>query len=1066
MPTSRPLFLIRDFLIDDIDFVLEGLAKDPLKHTTEILIPGFNLARKGSLFRQEVEKTLQLENLRVLALVDLPNVNVGFEIGYALGKRVPVALGSVAGPVPDWLVYTPLRATLCEPATSREDFQTIVADECWHDDVPEAPMAGERLLVLCPRLGQGSTLRKVVQETLPSAEFLSLEAWHAPELHEQFAGAARVLWIVAPHAASKGERDGPENAGYALCAGYAKAHGLDVHVFRASQARRVADLEAQEFTFESLEDLETKLLALPPMGEGHAEVPHDPRATYLRYLRRRHRNLVAFFPQADEKYLDKIYVDLEMQCEERLRKQQLVATGESPHLQKRYKLRDLLALEPAGHPAEAQITGRWAILGEPGAGKTTIARHLAFVLGAPETGNTPLPVVISLTALLREGQHPFAWIEEDVRTTLSDLASRDIANLLDTAAHEPGRLWLLLDGLDEVAPHEMATARERIRTLAGALPHVRLAVFSRPIGFQKLGPLFREARLQPLAWEARQELLERWLETKERAQEVWERLQTRAALLQLSGNPLMLTLIASIADARPDLPQGRLGLYDEALTLLLTRGHGLEEDREVEDVQSARVLLRALALHLQHADAGQWSAEELDERVHSCLEAEPKLVSRLRPWQGSVGKFLEDLSRNSGVLGPETGGKRDHWRFLHRQLREFLAAEGLMAQGEDAWNAIFAKLAEDEERIPRWSETLGFLCGLQKNPLALLAKLRDVSNQAALRVLPEVEGVEPPEMLAFLQETKGWDGDDLKRLVIGWKGAFHRELDGLEDLLYGQVNPRVSTERLAFYFYALEALCPEGQVDRERFFGACGRWKKEEVPKLRFVKIEGGTFTMGSPEDEPGRSGSEGPQRDVTVGSFELSAMAVTNAEYERFDPEHRTRECVKEDEFKRYPVVHVCWWEAYLFCRWLGTDVRLPSEVQWEFACRAGTKGPFSFGDNVTPGEVNYWGDHSHPGGQVGLDHDRTVEVGSLPPNQWKLHEMHGNVWEWCQDLWHEDYATAPDDDTPREVSRSSARVVRGGSWNEHPRLCRSAARDWNDPGNRGDGLGFRPARAIRQVH
>ena len=382
METPRPYFIIRDFEIQGIDLVLEDMADDALEGASVVHVPGTqSLPRKGSLFRQEVENTLSQPGLRVIALVDLPNLNVGFEIGYSLGKGFPVALAAASGDVPKWLQQTPLRATLCEPATSREDFQKIVSDPRWHDDVPDAPEAGSELVVCCPAQGQGSVLRRRVKKVLGDAvRFLELEGWHAPELHDQLAGTARLVWIIGEHV-KEGERDGAENAGFALCAGYARAHGLDVHVFRHAKARRAADVEAQEKVFADLAELETKLLALPPLGQAAGDA-RDPRGTYRRYLRTQHRDLMAFLPQAKDQMLDAIYVELEVRWEERAAQPRTQSPKERARA-KQYTLRELLELPPddVQSQAERTATGRWAILGDPGAGKTTIARHLAYELG-------------------------------------------------------------------------------------------------------------------------------------------------------------------------------------------------------------------------------------------------------------------------------------------------------------------------------------------------------------------------------------------------------------------------------------------------------------------------------------------------------------------------------------------------------------------------------------------------------------------------------------------------------------------------------------------------------------
>jgi formylglycine-generating enzyme len=137
------------------------------------------------------------------------------------------------------------------------------------------------------------------------------------------------------------------------------------------------------------------------------------------------------------------------------------------------------------------------------------------------------------------------------------------------------------------------------------------------------------------------------------------------------------------------------------------------------------------------------------------------------------------------------------------------------------------------------------------------------------------------------------------------------------------------------------------------------------------------------------------------------------------------------------------------------GLEVRLPTEAQWEYACRAGKTTPFSFGENITPEQVNYNGEYPYAGGKKGLNRGKTVPVKSLPSNPWGLYEMHGNVWEWCAD-WFGDYpaGSVVDPDGP---SSGTYRVLRGSSWIRRGRFARSAYRHWYEPDNRDYSIGFR---------
>jgi eukaryotic-like serine/threonine-protein kinase len=146
------------------------------------------------------------------------------------------------------------------------------------------------------------------------------------------------------------------------------------------------------------------------------------------------------------------------------------------------------------------------------------------------------------------------------------------------------------------------------------------------------------------------------------------------------------------------------------------------------------------------------------------------------------------------------------------------------------------------------------------------------------------------------------------------------------------------------------------------------------------------------------------------------------------------------------HPVVGVDWSEARAFCMWAGG--RLPTEAEWEYACRAGTITEYSFGDDPAElGDYGWYSDNS--GGQ-------TQPVGAKKPNAWGLCDMHGNVWEWCEDAWHGSYQGAPTDGTAW-TGEGSDRVYRGGSWANVARGCRCACRDYWDPGLRSFHLGFR---------
>ena len=212
--------------------------------------------------------------------------------------------------------------------------------------------------------------------------------------------------------------------------------------------------------------------------------------------------------------------------------------------------------------------------------------------------------------------------------------------------------------------------------------------------------------------------------------------------------------------------------------------------------------------------------------------------------------------------------------------------------------------------------------------------------------------------------------------------------------------------------------------------------------KLEMIAIPGGTFLMGSPENEAERQDYESPKHQVTVPSFFMGKYPLTQAQYQAIlgsNPSY----------FKgnNRPVETVSWDDAVLFCQKLsqrtGKSYRLPSEAEWEYACRAGTKTPFSFGDNITPDLVNYDGNYPYKSAPKGKYREQTTDVETFTPNSFGLYDMHGNVWEWCEDDWHKNYINAPTDGSAwNSQSDSRYKLLRGGSWYDFAGNCRAAFR------------------------
>jgi formylglycine-generating enzyme required for sulfatase activity len=268
-------------------------------------------------------------------------------------------------------------------------------------------------------------------------------------------------------------------------------------------------------------------------------------------------------------------------------------------------------------------------------------------------------------------------------------------------------------------------------------------------------------------------------------------------------------------------------------------------------------------------------------------------------------------------------------------------------------------------------------------------------------------------------------------------------------------------------------------------------------PAPVMVAIPPGCFTMGSPDTEEryeGYDGEEEPSHEVTIEHvFALGRGAVTLGAFSAFiaDTNHDMGDSAfvlngdkwedtpgrgwRDPGFAQggdHPVTCVSWHDAQAFIAWLNERLtlterpdayRLPSEAEWEYACRAGTQTPFSFGAAITTDQANFNGTSGYGGAQPSMVWRKaTTPLGRFAANAFGLYDMHGDTWDWCEDAWNKTYEGAPADGAPWQSGDASLRVLRGGSWNAAPRSCRSAVRLRDNPTTRDYVIGFRLARTL----
>jgi formylglycine-generating enzyme required for sulfatase activity len=407
---------------------------------------------------------------------------------------------------------------------------------------------------------------------------------------------------------------------------------------------------------------------------------------------------------------------------------------------------------------------------------------------------------------------------------------------------------------------------------------------------------------------------------------------------------------------------------------------------------------------------------------------------------GDATDFLRTVRDESGLL---TGWGPDEFGFMHLGFQEYLAAGELrriLLENPDKAPTALCSLAS-RYGDSWWQEVLLVLVGVG-NPSVFEPLMRAVVAAPTFASRPEILGL-------LLEEAAEVSAKPFVELLREKPGRTNVEL-WQRQLVALQVLERMDAKAQLGELEAKLRQHPSPLI-RGRFPDLAARDRRVRVTQkggVELVYIPGGKFMMGSPPDEDDLRDREGPVHEVTLSPFWLGRFPVTNEEYGRYLKENPS---AKEPEYwgdRRYnqarqPVVGVSWEEAAAFAKWAGC--RLPSEAEWEYACRAGTTGP-RYAEDVD-GIAWY---HENSGGQM-------HPVGGRAPNAWGLFDMLGNVSEWCED-WFGGYEPASATN-PTGPETGDGRVGRGGSWILPARYCRSACRLRWLPDDRNRSIGFRLA-------
>jgi formylglycine-generating enzyme required for sulfatase activity/uncharacterized protein YggL (DUF469 family) len=389
--------------------------------------------------------------------------------------------------------------------------------------------------------------------------------------------------------------------------------------------------------------------------------------------------------------------------------------------------------------------------------------------------------------------------------------------------------------------------------------------------------------------------------------------------------------------------------------------------------------------------------------------------------------------------------------------------------GDHAQWIVLACLKSAEEVTQEIKKQLAQILKATEDPGERFRLVSMIENLGDLLAQRGYEPLDLRDLQARLEEGRSIDkGDELKKIL---RDAGFPELKTLNiefaTVVFEDDPSTQAEEQLTPFTFETVTLDRRGEeIHRETHTAYSFIETLPEGIELEMVAIPSGYFKMGSPKKEHQRFDSEGPVHGVAVQPFFLGKYPITQAQWRivaNLSQEQRSLD-LDPAHFKGNdrPIEKVSWLDATEFCLRLskatGRTYRLPSEAEWEYACRAGTQTPFYFGETITATYVNYSSSYVYRDERPYKARLETTPVGEFPANSFGLYDMHGNVWEWCQDHWHKNYEGAPDDGRAWLTNnKDKTHVIRGGSWFFNPWFCRSACRNRDMHVDRFKGLGFR---------
>lgn len=722
------------------------------------------------------------------------------------------------------------------------------------------------------------------------------------------------------------------------------------------------------------------------------------------------------------------------------------------------------------HEAVGKKGTQLIISGEPGVGKTLLLQRVAAKLAQRTSG--PLPLYLPIGSILKAEVFVTRWMEHRMRPA-NPYADGLSQVLLDRGA--AGQLIVLVDGIDSLGGELRRNALIAVSSMIQFWPHAVFLLAARPyttIGID--GSHFIRAEIQPLSRDQQVRLLSAQLgqtlsaerATTERIDEILLEIVQNPSLRDLAGTCLGLTIIAPLCAHREALARGPLLLIEQFIRLLL-EGRPPSLGQGFPHPEATLSALRLLAFKLTSRARDTGSIEQLEQFLYETDAAQVRQqLEQYTPWrEGGVRAFLREQADKLGILGPYDKSPQDakpRWRFAHDAFCDALAASELKSRCSQAagWEQVASLVDRSRETASSWFEAATLLVADAVQPDDLAKQLTEANPALGMRLLQRVPHLSAPTIFDLLGAGGDWQHRRQVFARLGKQLGNMRKAIELLDRI--RCNTRDGNDLFfidqAFADIAKECpalASPVADCRREIF----AHIPRPQCP-LTFETSTGRMplFAVIPPGEVVRAPGSLFPRIIGlrAVHEYQLSRVPIPHELFAAFDPAHGP-----PTWRPNHPAISITWYEATMFCRWLGSldalwaGARLPHETEWEYACLHGASGQcYCCGEAAALRRVAWYRENS-----VG----QLRPVARLQPSPLGLYDLHGNVREWCLDLWEPasgNQRTVADVDPRADLCHTAGddfKALRGGCYLDAADALCVGARAQSAPGLRSELFGFR---------